>query len=173
MARHSSVRLLLAAVSATVSCEDAPGNIFVTAAPQMPKMRRDEDAAATAADAAADICCCWLESYVEADGGRSLKSDDTDADALLDIDIDVAAFDPLLPFEGLGALSAGADAALLFDYEPTVRGHILDLLFTPGFPGGASLQILKVEIPGDVQSTCGSESSHEHFPGDLSYLPCR
>ena len=27
----------------------------------------------------------------------------------------------------------------------------------------------EVEIPGDVQSTCGSESSHEHFEGDLSY----
>ena len=26
-----------------------------------------------------------------------------------------------------------------------------------------------MEIPGDVQSTCGSESSHEHFEGDLSY----
>ena len=26
-----------------------------------------------------------------------------------------------------------------------------------------------VEIPGDVQSTCGSESSHEHFDGDLSF----
>ena len=26
-----------------------------------------------------------------------------------------------------------------------------------------------MEIPGDVQSTCGSESSHEHFPGDLSF----
>jgi hypothetical protein len=87
----------------------------------------------------------------------------------VDLRIDLAAFDPLLPYEGLGALSAGADAALLFDYEETVRDHILDLLFLPHYPGGASLQILKVEIPGDVQSTCGSESSHEHFKGDLSY----
>ena len=83
--------------------------------------------------------------------------------------LQLRAFDPLLPFEGIGALSAGADAALLFDYEPAVRDRILDLLFLPHFPGGASLQILKVEIPGDVQSTCGSESSHEHFDGDLSF----
>ena len=61
----------------------------------------------------------------------------------LDLPIDLGAFDPLLPFEGLGALSAGADAALLFDYEDDVRGRILDLLFLPHFPGGASLQILK------------------------------
>ena len=83
--------------------------------------------------------------------------------------IDPSAANLVTPFEGLGALSAGADAALLFDYPQPQRDRILDLLFTPGFPGGASLQILKVEIPGDVQSTCGSESSHEHFDGDLSF----
>jgi len=74
-----------------------------------------------------------------------------------------------LPFEGIGALSAGADAALLFDYPPAERERLLDLLFTPRLPGGAALQILKVEIGGDVQSTSGVESSHTHFPGDLSY----
>lgn len=74
-----------------------------------------------------------------------------------------------VPFEGIGALSAGADAALLFDYAELERERILDLLFMPQQPGGAGLQILKVEIGGDVQSTSGSESSHTHFPGDLSY----
>ena len=74
-----------------------------------------------------------------------------------------------LPFEGIGALSAGADAALLWDYPPAERERLLDLLFTPRLPGGAALQILKVEIGGDVQSTSGVESSHTHFPGDLSY----
>jgi hypothetical protein len=78
------------------------------------------------------------------------------AQAPLELGIDSSAYNPELPYEGLGALSAGADAALLFDYTPAVYHRILDLLFLPGLPGGAGLQILKVEIPGDVQSTCGS-----------------
>ena len=32
-----------------------------------------------------------------------------------------------------------------------------------------SLQILKVEIGGDSQSTDGTESSHMHGPDDLDY----
>ena len=99
-------------------------------------------------------------------GGPSSHVHWIEAASTTELPIDASAFDPLLPWEGLGALSAGADAALLFDYAPAVRDRLLDLLFTPHFPGGASLQILKVEIPGDVQSTSGSESSHEHFPGD-------
>ena len=67
-----------------------------------------------------------------------------DATAVLRLPIDPNALDATLPFEGLGALSAGADAALLFDYDEMVRDRVLDLLFTPHFPGGASLQILKV-----------------------------
>ena len=35
---------------------------------------------------------------------------------------------------------------------------------------GASLQILKVEIGGDSQSTEGTEPSHMHAPGDENYL---
>jgi galactosylceramidase len=34
---------------------------------------------------------------------------------------------------------------------------------------GAALQILKVEIGGDAQSTDGSESSHMHEPNDENY----
>ena len=40
-------------------------------------------------------------------------------------------------------------------------------LFKPNF--GASLQILKVEIGGDSQSTDGTESSHMHDADDLDY----
>jgi hypothetical protein len=69
--------------------------------------------------------------------------------APVDLPIQLDAFDTLLPYEGIGALSAGADAALLFDYEPVIRNRILDMLFLPHFPGGANLQILKVEIPGE------------------------
>jgi galactosylceramidase len=63
-------------------------------------------------------------------------------------------------FEGLGALSAGASSRLLLDYPEPYRSRILDLLFKPHF--GAGLQHLKVEIGGDVNSTCGTEPSHAH-----------
>lgn len=63
-------------------------------------------------------------------------------------------------FEGIGALSAGASSKLLLDYTEENRNQILDYLFKPKF--GASLQQLKVEIGGDVNSTDGSEPSHAH-----------
>ena len=50
------------------------------------------------------------------------------------------------------------------DYPEKERNEILDLLFLPGH--GASLQILKVEIGGDTQSTDGSEPSHMRFPDE-------
>lgn len=43
----------------------------------------------------------------------------------------------------------------------------MDYIFLPGF--GASLQILKVEIDGDVQSTDGTDSSHMHSVDDENY----
>lgn len=61
-------------------------------------------------------------------------------------------------FEGIGALSAGASSRLLLDYPEPQRAEILDFLFKPGF--GASLQQLKVEIGGEVNSTCGTEAAH-------------
>jgi galactosylceramidase len=60
-------------------------------------------------------------------------------------------------FEGIGALSAGASSRLLIDYPEPQRSQILDFLFKPKF--GASLQHLKVEIGGDVDSTDGTEPS--------------
>ena len=41
-----------------------------------------------------------------------------------------------LPFEGIGALSAGADAALLFNCAEEERERILDLSFKPQHPAG-------------------------------------
>jgi hypothetical protein len=61
-------------------------------------------------------------------------------------------------FEGIGALSAGASSKLLSDYPKEYRDQVLDLLFKPKF--GASLQQIKVEIGGDVNSTDGTEPSH-------------
>jgi galactosylceramidase len=64
-------------------------------------------------------------------------------------------------WDGLGGLSGGgATTRLLVDYKEPQRSEILDYLFKPNF--GASLQILKVEIGGDSQSTDGTESSHMH-----------
>ncbi|MEC3992179.1 ricin-type beta-trefoil lectin domain protein [Actinacidiphila sp. DG2A-62] len=67
-------------------------------------------------------------------------------------------------FDGIGAISGGGgNTRLLTDYPAAQRQQILDYLFTPGY--GADLQILKVEIGGDTNSTDGSESSHMHASG--------
>eukprot|EP01051_Picozoa_sp_SAG22_P010736 SAG22_NODE_982_length_6164_cov_32.072218_9_plen_175_part_00 len=69
-------------------------------------------------------------------------------------------------FWGLGGLSGGgATSRLTIDYKEPERSQLLDILFKPNF--GASLQVLKVEIGGDSQSTDGTESSHMHSPDDL------
>jgi len=68
------------------------------------------------------------------------------------------------PFEGIGALSAGASSRLLQDYPAAQKELILDLLFKPQY--GASLQILKVEIGADTQSTDGTEPSHMRYRGE-------
>ena len=71
-------------------------------------------------------------------------------------------------FDGIGGLSGGGSTSkLLVSYSPFLRSEILDYLFKPNF--GASLQIIKVEIGGDAQSTDGSESSHMHEPWDENY----
>ncbi|MGD0069119.1 MAG: ricin-type beta-trefoil lectin domain protein, partial [Streptosporangiaceae bacterium] len=70
-------------------------------------------------------------------------------------------------FDGIGAISGGGgNTRLLSDYPATQQQQILDYLFKPGY--GADLQILKVEIGGDTNSTDGSESSIEHSRGAVS-----
>ncbi len=60
-------------------------------------------------------------------------------------------------FDGIGGLSGGgATSKLLVNYPEPQRSQILDYLFKPIF--GASLQILKVEIGGDAQSTDGTQT---------------
>jgi hypothetical protein len=67
-------------------------------------------------------------------------------------------------FNGIGAISGGGgNTRLLTNYPAAQQSQILDYLFKPGY--GAALQILKVEIGGDTNSTDGSESSHEHASG--------
>ncbi|KAK6179700.1 hypothetical protein SNE40_012005 [Patella caerulea] len=71
-------------------------------------------------------------------------------------------------FTGIGAISGGgATSKLLVNYPEPQRSEILDYLFKPNF--GASLDIFKVEIGGDVQSTDGTEASHMHYSWDEDY----
>jgi len=70
-------------------------------------------------------------------------------------------------FDGIGAVSGGgATSVLLKDYPEPQRSQILDLLFKPDF--GASMSALLVEVPGDCNSTQGSEPSHMHDRNDLN-----
>ncbi|MFE9424932.1 RICIN domain-containing protein [Kitasatospora sp. NPDC006697] len=69
-------------------------------------------------------------------------------------------------FDGVGAISGGGgNTRLLLDYPEPQRSRILDQLFSPG--QGAALQILKVEIGGDTNSTDGAEASIEHTRGAI------
>jgi len=70
-------------------------------------------------------------------------------------------------FEGIGAVSAGASSRLLMDYPEPERSQILDYLFKPDY--GAALQHLKVEIGGGVNSTDGTEPTHERTRGDFDF----
>lgn len=68
-------------------------------------------------------------------------------------------------YYGIGGMSAGS-SNLLFSYREPYFSEIIDYLFKPQF--GASLQILKVEIGGDVFDTVLSEASHMHNANDLN-----
>ncbi|MEV4559324.1 ricin-type beta-trefoil lectin domain protein [Kitasatospora sp. NPDC049285] len=71
---------------------------------------------------------------------------------------------PGLTFDGVGAISGGGgNSRLLIDYPEPQRSQLLDYLFKPGY--GAALQVLKIEIGGDTNSTDGAEASHEHTKG--------
>ncbi|MEV4708369.1 ricin-type beta-trefoil lectin domain protein [Actinoplanes sp. NPDC049316] len=70
-------------------------------------------------------------------------------------------------FDGVGAISGGGgNSRLLIDYPEPQRSEILDYLFKPGY--GAAMQIMKVEIGGDTNSTSGAEPSHEHVRGAVN-----
>ncbi|MFI7039359.1 ricin-type beta-trefoil lectin domain protein [Microbispora rosea] len=70
-------------------------------------------------------------------------------------------------FDGVGAISGGGgNSRLLIDYPETQRSQILDYLFKPGY--GAAVQLLKLEIGGDANSTDGSEPSIQHTRGDIN-----
>ncbi len=71
-------------------------------------------------------------------------------------------------FDFIGALSGGGGTSrLLYDYPKAQQSEILDYLFKPGY--GASLQLLKVEIGGDSDTTNGAEASHARTATDQNY----
>jgi Glycosyl hydrolase family 59 len=81
--------------------------------------------------------------------------------------IAVAAGDGSRVYDGVGAiLGGGGNARYLMDYPARQRDQILDYLFKPGY--GASLQLLKLEIGGDANSSDGSEPSVEHSAGHVN-----
>jgi hypothetical protein len=68
-------------------------------------------------------------------------------------------------FSGVGAISGGGSVArLLIDYPPAQQDQILSYLFGPG---GADLQVLKLEIGGDAAQSDGSEPSVERSAGQI------
>jgi Glycosyl hydrolase family 59 len=70
-------------------------------------------------------------------------------------------------YDGVGAvLGGGGNARYLEDYPPAQQSQILDYLFKPGY--GASLQLLKLEIGGDGNSSDGAEPSVEHTAGNIN-----
>ncbi|WP_328461736.1 RICIN domain-containing protein [Streptomyces sp. NBC_00448] len=70
-------------------------------------------------------------------------------------------------FDGIGTVSGGgANSRALIDYPEPQRSQILDYLFKPDY--GASMQILKVEIGGDANSTDGPEPSIERTKGKVN-----
>jgi hypothetical protein len=68
-------------------------------------------------------------------------------------------------FDGVGAADGGgAMGRLLIDYPPAQRSQVLNYLFGPG---GADLQILKLEIGGDSGMVDGALPSIEHSKGQI------
>jgi O-glycosyl hydrolase len=70
-------------------------------------------------------------------------------------------------YDGVGAISGGGgNSRLLVDYPEPQRSQILDYLFKPGY--GANVQVLKLEVGGDANSTDGAEPSVEHTRGAVN-----
>ena len=80
------------------------------------------------------------------------------ADTLVVID----ANDTGLMYQGAGALSASS-SRLLYDYPEPERSRILDYLFSPAY--GGMMQLLKVEIGSDMNSTSLAEAGHMRIEG--------
>ena len=82
----------------------------------------------------------------------------------------VTAIDSTAPwyrFDGVGGLSGGgATSTFLMAYQEPYRSEIMDWMFKPGF--ASALDILKVEIGCDDETTDGCESCHMRSPTELN-----
>jgi hypothetical protein len=97
-----------------------------------------------------------------------LFSADLNASSQVPAPIRIDASSPGRIFDGVGAISGGGgNSRLLIDYPEPQRSQILDYLFKPNY--GAGVQIFKVEIGADMDSTDGAESSHMHTAADQNY----
>ena len=61
-------------------------------------------------------------------------------------------------FAGIGGITSNGMSKLLMEYPVNQRNDILDFLFLPNH--GAGLQILKIEIGSDANSSAGTEPGH-------------
>ena len=74
---------------------------------------------------------------------------------------------PWYRFDGVGGLSGGgATSTFLMAYDEPYRSEIMDWMFKPGF--AASLNLLKVEIGCDDETTDGCESCHMRSPTEVN-----
>ncbi len=117
------------------------------------------------------LTLAWTGQKNSASSGTSVVVDRVSFTGVAPPPVNTAiAVDPAGPgrvFDGVGAISGGGgNSRLLIDYPTRQRDQILDYLFKPGY--GASLQILKLEIGGDANSTDGSEPSVEHTRGAVN-----
>jgi O-glycosyl hydrolase len=110
------------------------------------------------------LACLFLSSL--AAPSQTIATPSQSAAPSQPIAIDAAS--PGRIFDGVGAISGGGgNARLLIDYPEPQRSQVLDYLFKPNY--GASIQIFKVEIGADMDSTDGAESSHSHTASDQNY----
>jgi hypothetical protein len=124
------------------------------------------------ADAGVEVSDASPDSSVQANGalvgGSGAVCSGTAAGPDTSTTLIVDANSPGRTFDFIGGLSGGGGTSrLLYDYPPAQRSEVLDYLFKPGY--GASLQLLKVEIGADTDTTNGAEASHERSPTDQNY----
>jgi Glycosyl hydrolase family 59/Concanavalin A-like lectin/glucanases superfamily len=129
---------------------------------KLPSLTPVRSRAATAVVAAT---CCVLAA-VPAAQARASPAGSRSPATITHVTIDGRRRGPV--FDGVGAISSAGTSRLLIDYPRRERTQILNYLFGPG---GADLQILKLEIGGDGGSSDGAEPSVEHSQGQIDCQP--
>src|SRR5947208_1478626 len=129
----------------------------------MPRTARRRTALATALVLLFSVLTAWAVASPAAHAAKSAAP----AAAAASTTVTVNGGSAGRAFDGVGAISGGGgNSRLLVDYPEPQRSQILDYLFKPGY--GAAVQVLKIEIGGDANSTDGSEPSIEHVKGTVN-----